>query len=344
MFMKKLLFLAAMLLMVGGASAQKKADSKTVYIIDGKVVTEQEFKAIPSGKIKNMNVMKGAKSVVVASTEDVKEEANEMIITGFSKEGKQSVHIASSDSRDVELEISSILAEKDKNMEILKKNKVEGASMVIVSPKLKSEKDLKRMGGTIHTTHTNVTNGDITNVTITSNSDGNKLMLNDKVPVMIVYGADGKSRQIKDISEIDASKIESMTVLKQEPAKKIYGNQYGDLKDGIIVINLRNTEDNATPQQRAEKIITVRGDNQVGESLLYKLRTNGVLFLGDKKPILLVTDADGKTAKTERVEDIKIGDIESFEVIKDEKKKAEYEKKYGPSKDGFVHIVLKRLK
>lgn len=342
--MKKLLFLAAMLLMVGGASAQKKADSKTVYIIDGKVVTEQEFKAIPSGKIKNMNVMKGAKSVVVASTEDVKEEANEMIITGFSKEGKQSVHIASSDSRDVELEISSILAEKDKNLEILKKNKVEGASMVIVSPKLKSEKDLKRMGGTIHTTHTNVTNGDITNVTITSNSDGNKLMLNDKVPVMIVYGADGKSRKIKDISEIDASKIESMTVLKQEQAKKIYGNQYGDLKDGIIVINLRNTEDNATPQQRAEKIITVRGDNQVGESLLYKLRTNGVLFLGDKKPILLVTDADGKTAKTERVEDIKIGDIESFDVIKDEKRKAEYEKKYGPSKDGFVHIVLKRFK
>ena len=342
--MKKLLIFAAMLLMVGGASAQKKADSKTVYIIDGKVVTEQEFKAIPSGKIKNMNVMKGAKSVVVASTEDVKEEANEMIITGFSKEGKQSVHIASSDSRDVELEISSILAEKDKNLEILKKNKVEGASMVIVSPKLKSEKDLKRMGGTIHTTHTNVTNGDITNVTITSNSDGNKLMLNDKVPVMIVYGADGKSRKIKDISEIDASKIESMTVLKQEQAKKIYGNQYGDLKDGIIVINLRDTEDNATPQQRAEKIITVRGDNQVGESLLYKLRTNGVLFLGDKKPILLVTDADGKTAKTESVEDIKIGDIESFDVIKDEKKNAEYEKKYGPSKDGFVHIVLKRFK
>ena len=341
--MKKLLFLAAMLLMVGGASAQKKADSKTVYIIDGKVVTEQEFKAIPSGKIKNMNVMKGAKSVVVASTEDVKEEANEMIITGFSKEGKQSVHIASSDSRDAELEISSILAEKDKNLEILKKNKVEGASMVIVSPKLKSEKDLKRMGGTIHTTHTNVTNGDITNVTITSNSDGNKLMLNDKVPIMIVYGADGKSRKIKDISEIDASKIESMTVLKQEQAKKIYGNQYGDLKDGIIVINLRDTEDNATSQQRAEKIITVRGDNQVGESLLDESR-EPALYLGDKNPTLLLTDANGKTSIVESFSNVKIDDIESFDVVKDEKKKAEYEKKYGPSKDGFVHIVLKRLK
>ena len=337
--MKKLLFIAAMLLMVSSASAQKK--EQTVYIVDGKVVTEQEFKAIPSGKIKNMNVMKGVKSVVAASTEDVKEETNEMIITGFRKDGKESIHIASTDSRDTEREISSILADKEKALEILKNNKVEGASMVIVSPKLKSDKDLKRMGGTIHTTHTNVSNGDITNVTITSNSDGNKLMLNDKVPVMIVYGADGKSRKIKDISEIDASKIESMTVLKQEQAKKIYGNQYGDLKDGIIVINLRDTEANATPQQRAEKIITVRGDNQVGESLLDESR-EPALYLGDKNPTLLLTDANGKTSIVESFSNVKNDDIESFDVIKDEKKKAEYEKKYGPSKDGFVHIVLKK--
>lgn len=337
--MKKLLFIAAMLLVVSSASAQKK--EQTVYIVDGKIVTEQEFKAIPSGKIKNMNVMKGVKSVVAASTEDVKEEPEEMIITGFRKDGKESIHIASTDSRDIECEISSILADKEKALEILKNNKVEGASMVIVSPKLKSDKDLKRMGGTIHTTHTNVSNGDITNVTITSNSDGNKLMLNDKVPVMIVYGADGKSRLIKDISEIDASKIESMTVLKQEPAQKIYGNQYGDLKDGIIVINLRDTEDNATPQQRAEKIITVRGDNQVGESLLDESR-EPALYLGDKNPTLLLTDANGKTSIVESFSNVKNDDIESFDVIKDEKKKAEYEKKYGPSKDGYVHIVLKK--
>ena len=211
--------------------------------------------------------------------------------------------------------------------------------MVIVSPKLKSDKDLKRMGGTIHTTHTNVTNGDITNVTITSNSDGNKLMLNDKVPVMIVYGADGKSRKIKDISEIDASKIESMTVLKQEQAKKIYGNQYGDLKDGIIVITLRKLDANNSDETRKElKMITLRGDGQMAQAY----GPSGSLFLGYRNPTILVTDADGKTAKTERVEDIKIDDIESFDVIKDEKKKAEYEKKYGPSKDGYIHIVLKK--
>lgn len=318
--MKKLLFLAAMLLMVSSASAQKK-EGQTLYIVDGKVTTEQEFKAIPSGKIKNMNVMKGVKSVVVASTESTtpEMEETEMVITAFSAPKNRDAQPGSS------------------HKEIVHHGKV-----LTINPQLGNVEELKGLSGTITRVYSTHSDKGSTNVTITSNSDGNKLMLNDRVPVMIVYGADGKSRKIKDISEIDASKIESMTVLKQEPAKKIYGNQYGDLKDGIIVINLRDTEDNATPQQRAEKIITVRGDKQVGESLLDKLRTNGVLFLGDKKPILLVTDADGKTAKTERVEDIKIDDIESFDVVKDEKRKAEYEKKYGPSKDGFVHIVLKK--
>ena len=151
--MKKLLFFAAMLLMVSSASAQKK--EQTVYIVDGKVVTEQEFKAIPSGKIKNMNVMKGVKSVVAASTEDVKEEANEMIITGFRKDGKESIHIASTDSRDIEGEIST-LEDKGKKTEILKSVKGSGASMVI-TPDLKSDEDLKVMSGTITRTHTNVT-------------------------------------------------------------------------------------------------------------------------------------------------------------------------------------------
>ena len=216
--------------------------------------------------------------------------------------------------------------------------------MVIVSPKLKSDEELKGMSGTITRTHTNVTDGKVTNVTITSNKEGNKLILNDKTPVFLVVDNEGNTTRINDLSEIDAANIESMLVCKTEDeAVKKYGNKYGDLKDGVIVITLRKPDANNPDATHKElKMITVRGDNQVGESLLDKLRTNGVLFLGDKKPILLVTGADGKTAKTERAEDIKIDDIESFDVVKDEKKKAEYEKKYGPSKDGFVHIVLKK--
>lgn len=315
--MKKLLFIAAMLLMVSSASAQKK-EGQTLYIVDGKVTTEQEFKAIPSGKIKNMNVMKGVKSVVVASTESTtpEMEETEMVITAFSAPKNRDAQPGSS------------------HKEIVHHGKV-----LTINPQLGNVEELKGLSGTITRVYSTHSDKGSTNVTITSKSDGNKLMLNDKVPVMIVYGADGKSRKIKDISEIDASKIESMTVLKQEQAKKIYGNQYGDLKDGIIVITLRKLDANNSDETRKElKMITLRGDGQMAQAY----GPSGSLFLGYRNPTILVTDADGKTAKTERVEDIKIDNIESFDVIKDEKKKAEYEKKYGPSKDGYVHIVLKK--
>ena len=315
--MKKLLFIAAMLLMVSSASAQKK-EGQTLYIVDGKVTTEQEFKAIPSGKIKNMNVMKGVKSVVVASTESTtpEMEETEMVITAFSAPKNRDAQPGSS------------------HKEIVHHGKV-----LTINPQLGNVEELKGLSGTITRVYSTHSDKGSTNVTITSKSDGNKLMLNDKVPVMIVYGADGKSRKIKDISEIDASKIESMTVLKQEQAKKIYGNQYGDLKDGIVVITLRKLDANNSDETRKElKMITLRGDGQMAQAY----GPSGSLFLGYRNPTILVTDADGKTAKTERVEDIKIDNIESFDVIKDEKKKAEYEKKYGPSKDGYVHIVLKK--
>lgn len=334
--MKKLLFIAAMLLMVSSASAQKK-EAKTVYIVDGKIVTEQEFKAIPEGEIKEMNIEKGVKSVVYASTKD---EPSEMIITGFRKDGKESIHIASTDSRDIEREIST-LADKGKKTEILKSVKGSGASMVI-TPNLKSDEDLKVMRGTITRTHTNVSNGKVTNVTIISNAEGNKLMLNDKTPVFLVVDNEGNTTRINDLSEIDAVNIESMLVCKKEDeAVKKYGDKYGDLKDGVIVITLRKPDaNNPDATQKELKMITVRGDGQIAQ----KYGPSGSLFLGYGNPTILVTDANGKTAKTERVEDIKIDEIESFDVIKDEKKRKEYEKKYGPSKDGYIHIELKKKK
>lgn len=334
--MKKLLLFAAVLIIAGSTSAQKK-EAKTVYIVDGEVVTEQEFKAIPEGEIKEMNIEKGVKSVVYASTKD---EPSEMIITGFRKDGKESIHIASTDSRDIEREIST-LADKGKKTEILKSVKGSGASMVI-TPNLKSDEDLKVMSGTITRTHTNVSNGKVTNVTIISNAEGNKLMLNDKTPVFLVVDNEGNTTRINDLSEIDAANIESMLVCKKEDeAVKKYGDKYGDLKDGVIVITLRKPDaNNPDATQKELKMITVRGDGQIAQ----KYGPSGSLFLGYGNPTILVTDANGKTAKTERVEDIKIDEIESFDVIKDEKRRKEYEKKYGPSKDGYIHICLKNKK
>ena len=66
--MKKLFLFAVLLMMAGGVSAQNAEEGKTLYIVDGSVVSESVFKEIPAGVIKNMNVVKGVESVVIAST------------------------------------------------------------------------------------------------------------------------------------------------------------------------------------------------------------------------------------------------------------------------------------
>ena len=93
--MKKLLFLAAMLIIAGSASAQKKADGKTVYIINGKVLTEEHFKAIPPELIDNVEIKKGAKSVVNVTTKKsaktIDEDGVETVIVGFGESKKETV-------------------------------------------------------------------------------------------------------------------------------------------------------------------------------------------------------------------------------------------------------------
>ena len=61
-------------------------------------------------------------------------------------------------------------------------------------------------------------------------------------PVVLVTDAKGKTTQVKDILAVKAETIESMTILKSEQAKSVYGDKYGDLKDGVILINLKGKE------------------------------------------------------------------------------------------------------
>ena len=79
--------------MVGSAQAQKKADSKTVYIIDGKVQTEEFFKIIPPELIENLEIKKGVKSVVNVTTKEyaitVDEDGVETVIVGLARVKKR---------------------------------------------------------------------------------------------------------------------------------------------------------------------------------------------------------------------------------------------------------------
>lgn len=184
--MKKLLIFAAMVLMAGGAMAQDAKNGKTLYILDGQVVPELVFKGIPAEAIKNMNVMKGVESVVVATTVDAEQMAG--VLTGKMNEVETLVLEGSNNSK---TEVSIL---KFKN----------GAGR------------------------------DETYFRVLGSGGAN--------PVTLVTDADGKTTQVKDILDVKPETIESMTILKSEQAKMIYGDEYGDLKDGVILINLKKKE------------------------------------------------------------------------------------------------------
>ena len=184
--MKKLLIFAAMVLMAGGAMAQDAQKAKTLYILDGQVVSELVFKGIPAEAIKNMNVMKGVESVVIATTVDAEQMAG--VLTGKMNEVETLVLEGSNNSK---TEVSIL---KFKN----------GAGR------------------------------DETYFRVLGSGGAN--------PVTLVTDADGKTTQVKDILDVKPETIESMAILKSEQAKSVYGDKYGDLKDGVILINLKKKE------------------------------------------------------------------------------------------------------
>ncbi|MBQ6987542.1 MAG: hypothetical protein IJN45_00145 [Alistipes sp.] len=195
--MKKLLIFAAMVLMAGGAMAQDAQEGKTLYILDGQVVPELVFKGIPAEAIKNMNVVKGVESVVIASTVDTQRMVG--VLTGKMTEVETMV--------------------------------LEGANNSKTEVSILSFKN----GAGRDETHFRVLE-----------TDGAK-------PVTLVTDADGKTTQVKDILDVKPETIESMTVLKSEQAKMIYGDEYGDLKDGVILINLKKKEQTEQAEQTAKE-------------------------------------------------------------------------------------------
>lgn len=54
-------------------SFDKEAQDKTLYIVDGEVVSKVDFDKLDSGEIKNINVVKGISKVVVATTKPQEE-------------------------------------------------------------------------------------------------------------------------------------------------------------------------------------------------------------------------------------------------------------------------------
>ena len=73
--MKRIIFIMVAMMLSMAASAQ--TTNKTLYIVDGKVVSEEQFKALDNDSIDDMNVIKGIESAVIVTT---KKSANDVVV------------------------------------------------------------------------------------------------------------------------------------------------------------------------------------------------------------------------------------------------------------------------
>ena len=73
--MKRIIFIMVAMMLSMAASAQ--TINKTLYIVDGKVVSEEQAKTIKNEDVDNMNVIEGIKSAVIINT---KKSANDVVV------------------------------------------------------------------------------------------------------------------------------------------------------------------------------------------------------------------------------------------------------------------------
>lgn len=66
--MRKMLFLVLALASAMVASAQSQEEEKTLYIINGEVVSEEVFKNMPAEEVKDTQIVKGVERVVLMRT------------------------------------------------------------------------------------------------------------------------------------------------------------------------------------------------------------------------------------------------------------------------------------
>ena len=73
--MKRIIFIMVAMMLSMAASAQTL--NKTLYIVDGKVVSEEQAKTIKNEDVDNMNVIEGIESAVIINT---KKRANDVMV------------------------------------------------------------------------------------------------------------------------------------------------------------------------------------------------------------------------------------------------------------------------
>ena len=166
------------------------------------------------------------------------------------------------------------------------------------------------------------------------------------VPDDVLVVIDGRETNMNELNGLDASKINSVTVLKDDSATKIYGEK---AKNGVIVVTMKksagessassaSSENKATAGKVNTITIHQKGNpvtvGDVKDMRIVKLSSDGKkpttveVYNMEKEPIYMI---DGKTVTKEEIEAISPDDIESVVVNKG-----------GTSGENTVNIFLKK--
>lgn len=166
--------------------------------------------------------------------------------------------------------------------------------------------------------------------------------VSDDVLVVI----DGRETNMNELNGLDASKINSVTVLKDDSATKIYGDK---AKNGVIVVTMKKSADESSASSASSENKATAGKvntitiNQKGnpaaagdvmDMSLVKLSskgnksTNVEVYNMEEEPSYMI---DGKTVTKEEIEALSPDDIESVVVNKG-----------GTSGENTVNIFLKK--
>ena len=151
---------------------------------------------------------------------------------------------------------------------------------------------------------------------------------NGNPPLILV---DGVVRDI-DVNKIDPNTIESISVIKGESGKKLYGEKG---KEGVIQITLKkgtNTVDLNTPiQNRNNEKVYLKYTAPADSS--FKIRTS------DGSPINALIVIDGVISDKSRMDALYPGNVESINVIKNKSATDKYGEK---GKEGVIEITTKK--
>ena len=166
------------------------------------------------------------------------------------------------------------------------------------------------------------------------------------VPDDVLVVIDGRETNMNELNGLDASKINSVTVLKDDSATKIYGEK---AKNGVIVVTMKKSADESSASSAssenkatAGKVNTItihqKGNpaaaGDVMDMSLVKLSskgnksTNVEVYNMEEEPTYMI---DGKTVTKEEIEALSPDDIESVVVNKG-----------GTSGENTVNIFLKK--